>query len=401
MVSFGIGLGSFVQGMGQGMQLGNQIKGAIDDAKIRKIERAGSQEATAAREKDILGAIRTSSDAQGQPSYSVGDQTVSSMEDARKLAEKQVGGVMDYYRTTTIPKLIQGYIDIGKPEQAERLQTWMDGQESNAITKDWASAARLAMIGDQNGAMKGFGKLYERLQPGAKFLGTEDITEPTYEERTLPKTGEKIRVETGSRPVGVRLKLRGPDGADVSHDFTSSEDLFNTAMFTLSPAKFALRALDEVQTARKARAEARAEAAKEERQFGRDIQKERFKAVLDDQRDERQFRREVMRDDRQFAQQGQRDEIQHGYRMDETATELQMRAALKLAEDSGQKVDDVRRSIETISKRMAENNTNFSKLTPEQQTAAAVKAYQQQQGAAKSVLGRGAAPSSGAPPMWP
>jgi len=394
MVSFGIGLGSFVQGMGQGMQLGNQIKGAIDDAKIRKIERAGSQEATAAREKDILGAIRTNSDAQGQPSYSVGDQTVSSMEDARKLAEKQVGGVMDYYRTTTIPKLIQGYIDIGKPEQAERLQTWMDGQESNAITKDWASAARLAMIGDQNGAMKGFGKLYERLQPGAKYLGTEDITEPTYEEHTLPKTGEKIRVETGSRPVGVRLKLRGPDGADVSHDFTSSEDLFNTAMFTLSPDKFALRALDEVQAARIARAAA----AKEDWQFGRDLQKERFKAVLDDQRDERQFRRGVMRDDRQFAQQSQRDEIQHGYRMDETATELQMRAALKLAEDSGQKVDDVRRSIETISKRMAETSNAFDKLTPEQQTAAAVQEYQRQQGAAKSVLGRGA--TSGTPSLY-
>lgn len=396
MVSFGIGLGSFVQGMGQGMQLGQQIKGAIDDRKIRKIERAGSQEATAAREKDILGAIRTNSDAQGQPSYSVGDQTVSSMEDARKLAEKQVGKVMDYYRTTTIPKLIQGYIDIGKPEQAERLQTWMDSQESNAITKDYTSAAIRAFMGDTKGSMTGFGRLYERLNPGAKYRGYEEITEPVDEQASLPGTGKSIVLPSGkTRTTGYRLNMTSADGNEFSHEFGGQMDMLAAAAYTLPPHQFALRALAQVDAANAAKAAA----AKEDRQFGRDLQKERFKAVLDDQRDERQFRRGVMRDDRQFAQQGQRDEVQHGYRMDETATELQMRAALKLAEDSGQKVDDVRKSLETITKRMADTSNDFWKMTPEQQTAAAVKAYQQQMGVAKSVLGRGA--PSGTPPMWP
>ncbi|CAM8655167.1 hypothetical protein [Sphingobium cupriresistens] len=382
MVSFATGLGSFATGMTQGMQMAQQVKGAIDDRKMRKIAKDGTQAATAAREADIAGAIQTTANADGSSSYSVGGKAQASMDDARKAATSQVGSVMDYYRSTTVPKLIQGYIDVGRPEQASQLESWMESQDSAKLTKDWAKSMRLAMMGDTGGAMRGFGKLFERMEPGSKYMGTEDITEPVYEDMKLPKTGETVQMQTGTRPAGLRLKLRNADGEDVSHDFGGQEDLFRTAMFTLSPDKFAERAFAENDRAQASRAAS----VKADRDFRQDISRDKFKATLDDQRDQRQHERTVQRSDRDFAQQTNRDATQHGYRMDESTTELQMRAALKLSEDGNEKPEDVRKSLETITKRLAETDLSFSKLTPEEQTSRAVQVLQGQRSSARGVM---------------
>lgn len=415
MVSFAVGLGSFAQGLTQGMQMAQQVKGALDARKMRRIEKEGTVAATAAREKDIMGAITTDTADQSAAlpgtggsislptteSYKVAGKSYGSMADARKAAEGQVGTVMDYYRTNTVPQLIQGYIDIGQPDRASQLQSWMETQESNGIMKDWAKAARLGMMGDTKRAMRGFGKLYERLEPGSSYLGTEDITEPIYEEE-VGKDGKVTgRKQTGTRTTGMRLKLRNADGEEVYHDFSGQEDLFNTAMFTLSPDKFAGRALAQVDQA----VATRAAAAKEERGFRQDLQRDKFKAVLEDQRDERQAKREIIRDDRQAAHQAARDAAQSGYRLDETATELQMRAALKLSESTGETPEDVRKSIETITKRLAETDMSFSKLTPEQQTARAVQVLNGQRSSARGIAGAAQQAPAGQPrgvmpPLW-
>lgn len=400
MVGFAVGLGSFAQGMANGMQMAQQVRGALDARKMRKVEKEGAAAATAAREKDIMGAISTETvdqtaalSATGQSislptsaTYKVDGKAYDSMADARKAAEAQVGTVMDYYRSTTVPKLIQGYIDIGQTDKAAQLQSWMETQDSNRITKDWAKAMRLGMIGDTKGAMRGFGKLYERLEPGSRYIGTEDITEPVYED-IVGKDGKTSRTQTGTRTTGMRLKLRNVDGEDISHDFGGQEDLFNTAMFTLSPDKFADRVLGQVDAA----VAARGEAAKEDRKFQRDLQRDKYKAVLDDQRDERQAQRGIIRDDRQAAHQAARDATLSGYRQEETTTELQMRAALKLSEATGESPEDVRKSIETITKRFAETDMNFAKLSPEEQTARAVQVLNAQRSSARGVIGAGQA----------
>lgn len=407
MVSFAVGLGSFAQGMQQGMQVAQQVKGALDAKKIRKVEKEGAVAASAAREKDILSAIQATPNADGSTSYAVAGKPQASMEDARKAAEAQVGSVMDYYRSTTVPKLIEGYIDIGRPEQAEQLQSWIETQDANRLTKDWAKAARLAMIGDTGGAMKSFGRLYERMEPGSKYLGTEDITEPVYETRKLPKTGESIQVQTGTRPAGIRLKLRNADGEDVTHDFGGSEDLFNTAMFTLSPDKFAARALAQVDQA----TAARATAAKSDREFARDVGMKKLDATLDDQRDERQHRRTVQRNDREFAQQTQRDATQQGYDLEKIMTSKQMEAAMapaiEAAKANGQTDEDARKAIGAIWKTLSENDLGgkggFGSMSIEDQINQASKIYRQQSGAAKSIAGKGATQGNGrgvVPKLW-
>lgn len=391
MVGFAVGLGSFAQGMSQGMQLAQQVKGALDDRKMRKVQKDGTAVATQAREKDIMGAIETSAGADGAPAYKVGGQSYASIDDARAMAEKQVGSAMDYYRQHTVPRLVQGYMDMGETERAERLQSWMESSTANRLTKDWAHAARLGMIGDTGGAMKGFGKLYERIEPGGRFIGTEDISEPIYEDVT-GKDGKVTRTQTGTRPAGVRLRLKNASGEDVSHDFSGSEDLFQTAMFTLSPDKFAERAFQEVDRAHAARAAG----AKAERDYRADIGKETFKARLDDQRDQRQHERSIIRDDRQFAQTSQRDEAQQGYKLEELMTSKQLEAAfapaLEAAKAKGETPETARRAITDIWKSLIENdlgNSGIKSKPIDQQVKQAAEIYKQQSNTARGVISGG------------
>lgn len=405
-MSLGIGLGAFAQGFGQGMVMGNQIKGAIDDRKMRKIQKEGTAAANAAREQDIAAQVQTTPNSGDPLPFKVGEQSFATMDDARKSASQQVGSVMDYYRKTTVPRLIQGYVDIGRPEQAQALQSWMESEESNGITRDWARAARMALLGDHRQAMKGFGKLYERLEPGAKYVGMEDLSEPIYEDITDKAgkvTGQK---QVGTRPTGVRLKLKSATGEDISHDFGGTEDLYRTAMMTLSPDKFVARSLGEVD-----KAEAmRAAAAKDAREFRQKVDEKKLDAVIADQRDERQHQRTIVRDDRQFVQQTQRDATQQGYDLERIMTTKQMEAAiapaLEAAKAKGDTPEDARKAIGAIWKSLAENaigpNAGFAKLPVEEQVRQATNVYREQSTAAKGVVSpRTPAPQErGIPKLW-
>ncbi|AYO76425.1 hypothetical protein [Sphingobium yanoikuyae] len=407
MVNFSVGLGSFAQGLGQGMQMGSQIKGVIDQRKMRNLAKDGQAEANAAREGAINSAIETTSNADGTQSFKVGDQTFSDQGKAKNAAAQQVGSVMDFYRQTTVPKLIQGYLDIGDPDKAQQLQSWMETREAEGITRDWARGARLAMLGDTKGAMRKFGKLYEKLEPGSKYVGMEDITEPNFEERTLPGTGETIRIENGTRPAGVRLKLRNADGEEVSHDFTSSDDLYQTAMMTLSPDKFVGRAFSELDKA----SAARAAAAKDDREFRQDVALKRMGAAIDDQRDARQHTRQMIRSDREFGQTTQRDATQQGYDLEKIMTSKQLDAALapamEAAKVKGDTPEDARKAISAIWKTLSESDLGgkggFNSKPVDEQVKQATNIYSQQSTAARGVI-QGAAPDSnqgrGIPKLW-
>jgi hypothetical protein len=407
MVNFSIGLGSFAQGLNQGLSMGSQIKGVIDQRKMRNIAKDGTAQATAARDSAITGAIETTANEDGSQSFKVGDQTFSDQGQARSAAAQQVGTVMDFYRQTTVPKLIQGYLDLGDPDKAQQLQSWMETSEAEGITRDWARGARLALLGDTKGAMRKFGKLYEKMEPGSKYIGMEDITEPNFEEKALPGTGQTIRVENGTRPAGVRLKLRNADGEEVSHDFTSTEDLYQTAMMTLSPDKFVGRAFSEMDKA----SAARLASAKSDQEFQRDVALKRMGAAIDDQRDERQHKRQMIRSDREFGQTTQRDATQQGYDLEKIMTGKQLDAALapamEAAKVKGDTPEDARKAISAIWKTLSESDLGskdgFNSKPVEEQVKQATAIYSQQSTAARGVI-QGGAPSNnggrGIPKLW-
>ena len=94
----------------------------------------------------------------------------------------------------------------------------------------------------------------------------------------------------------------------------------------------------------------------------------------------------------------QRDAVQNSLGMERDGNRIQLEAASKLAQSTGEKPEDVRESLETITKRLAETDLSFSKLTPQEQTQRAVDALTAQRRAARGVIGAaGAAPA--APPL--
>jgi hypothetical protein len=400
MVSFGIGLGSFMDGVNQGMQFGKTIKTAVQDRKIRKMEREAIDAAEVARQQDgakgIMAPQPGYENAPGSGPYSMhlsgdggGAAAPPSAESGTRAAPKTPGTFMDYYRKVSMPKLIEGYLKNGQPERASQLQSYLDSEDGKGKFKDWASAAQRFAMGDNEGGFKRLADLNKRLDNNIELDGYEEVKDE----------------KTGSATGGWRVKWKDADtGKAFTQDFDTADDFARTALWAMSPEQQAQARLSEMTAAQKARAEAAAAARKAATDFNYDVKKQGYGAILADQRDDRQFKRQQQRDASLYGYDAARDATRHGYSMEEDTNNLQMRAALKLSDDSGEKPEDVRKSLETITKRLAETDMSFSKLSPDEQTARAVAVLQGQRNGARGVIGGGAPAASGGrgaiPPLY-
>lgn len=395
MVNFAIGLGSFLDGMNQGMSAARTVMDARDERRMRKITKEATGAATEAREADISKGIATETDDLGNVSFSVGGKGYADAASARAASEAQVGSFMDYYRSKTVPKLIEGYIQMGEPQKAAALESYLDSENGKANSRDWARASQRFAMGDVEGGLKGLAKLNERLDNGVDIVGYDPITEPTFEERKDEKTGKTTRVETGTQPTGgwrVRWKDSG-SGKEFTQDFESADDFARTALWATSPENQVLATINERTAAQNARAKAAADEAEDRRSFGYDVAKANHKAVIDDRLSERDYKRRA-------ALAG----VTHSYDMERDAASIQLRAALKVSDDTGEDPEDVRKSIETISKSLRDNDISgeFGRLPLDQQTAKAVEILTKQRAAARGVIEAGA-PSGGRgviPPLY-
>lgn len=218
MVGFSVGLGSLVDGLSQGMKIGQEFNKLDAERKAKKLVVGATSEATTAREKDIMSAIKPMQNADGSTTYGVGDRQYSDMGQARSSAAEQVGSVMKYYQTVTVPKLIAGYLELGQPEKAKTLQDWVDTDEASQVTKKWARAARMITLGDIPSATRQLGKLYEEMTPGAKFLGLEEAE--------------------GGR---WRANFKNAEGEAFSKEFENREQFLETGLGLTAPHEYALQ----------------------------------------------------------------------------------------------------------------------------------------------------------------
>ncbi|MCE7797849.1 hypothetical protein LWE61_14955 [Sphingobium sufflavum] len=398
-MSFGMGLGAFMNGVQGGLKLGQQVRGVIDDRKTRKMERSAIEDARAARERDI-GDLTRGPAIPADPSGMIDEKgAVRKIEDtdlpiSRDEAEKKVGSFMDYYRSTSVPKLIEGYIQRGENDRAAHFQQYLDSEDGKARTKDWSVAAQRFAMGDHEGGFKRLADLNGRIGNGMDLVGHEQIMQPIYEDRTDKKTGKTTKVQTGTEATGGwRVKWKDSDsGKEFSQDFASSDDFARTALWATSPEQQVTASLAELRAAQAARAKAVADAAGDRRQFGYDIGKLRAKGVIDDQAAGREAQRTASRD-----------ATLHGYRMEEDVNGAQASAAYRAPPaDSVETPEDVRKSLENITKRLSESDPSFYKLSPEEQTARAVSVLNGQRSSARGVMSSGA-PSGGRgvmPPLY-
>lgn len=402
-MGFGIGIGAFMDGVRQGAGTASFIKGAIKDRQVQKMEKQAFDETAAARDADIAKGVVASTDAAGVTSYGVGDQSFADAAEARKAAEAKVGSFMDYYRTNTAPKLIEGYMRAGQADRANQLQTYLDSQDGKTRFKQWASASQRFAMGDHAGGFQRLASLYKHVDDGVDVVDYSPITEDEYEERTLPGSKETVRVPTGRQREtgGWRVNWKDKTSGKVfSQDYDTADDFARTALYATSPEYQAQYALADLKAAQSARAEA----AKKSREYTYERAGKREDALIADARDERNFKRDVARDkvkdgfDRQrdatrHGYDMERDSVQHGQEMERDNNSVMMKSAYKLSDETKEAPEDVRKALDQITQRLATNDLKFNSLTPDEQAAKAESIYRSQRTRARGILGKDERPT--------
>ena len=257
--NFGIGLGAFAQGIGNGLKLGREIRDVRDENKVRRATQEGLAGARSQRDRDVNSRIeRLGLDGQqgfmGQTTtgYKVGDKTFGSEQEARSEAEKGVGTVMDYFMSSAAPKIGETYISQGRPELAQQWGEWVQNTNSQRGIQHWARALRSGQMGDMDGFASALADAYNS---------------PGYMDDGVSVKGNTILDDGGIEMTFER------DGKEFTQRFDGSEDLVQAGIGLLSPQAAFEASLKQTQAA----AEARNKAAQDQNKFQRDVQMEGFK----------------------------------------------------------------------------------------------------------------------------
>ncbi|MED5545709.1 MAG: hypothetical protein VYD90_10705 [Pseudomonadota bacterium] len=377
MVNFGVGLGAFMDGAQRSYRQANELRQTFEngqtDRRMRRVEREQRANADAAREADISKGITTNVDPNtGATTFKVGQTDYGTdSAAARKAAEQQVGSFTDYYMKTAVPALVDGYMRAGRPEMAQQYQTWMETAGAKRGLTHWATAARAAQRGDTSQFLKSMQAAYN--------------TRGYYDDGVEATGGEELKDKDGN-VTGIRMDFKGADGRTYSRTYEGMEDVYRAGVMMMAPEQVFQSGMADV----KAGQAARADAAKVRADLNNDLAKQNNKAVLDDRINDRQSRRQLGRD-----------AAQHGYRMEEDANAAQVRAAYGSSGPNGETEGDIRKQLETISKRMAETDLGWSKLTPEEQNARAVAELQRQRESARGIFNESGSNAVAAPGRTP
>lgn len=176
--------------------------------------------------------------------FMVGSQGFKTREEATKAAEAHVGSLSDFIFNTVAPKKIEFLIGRGDIEQAEQLQKYMDSRKGKQATAEFSKAMSKMMLGDTDGGVKqAFNYISKYADP--------DIE---YKSHTIGEDGK----------INAVIRRKGSD-KDITVSLSPAEVLQLGMMH--DPAANYASLLERQKTQEKARAET----AKEDRKFKRDV----------------------------------------------------------------------------------------------------------------------------------
>lgn len=274
MANFGIGIGAFMNGMAQGMNAVNNMQDAKDRKRLRDIQfqqleqdaadkqalrdvtQQGASDARAARQGDIGKSIIRGTDVSSGvavPTFKVGDQTFATEKEANAAAEKQVGSFMDYYMKTSVPKLQEHWLSTGHVDKAQAIGKWLEDENVKKGVKAWAGAVRAFQVGDRNGFKNNLIAAYNQKGYFDDGMTAESIDDVTNDKGQL---------------LGYKIKFKDAQGKVTEQQF-DGDDVANMALNALSPEQVLSHGMDQLKQAQAARAEL----AKEERAYNRDLSK--------------------------------------------------------------------------------------------------------------------------------
>lgn len=258
--NWGIGAGAFAQGLtqglGTGLQTGNALKKARDNREIETIRTQGINEARERREADINSQIKPAREGGVSMGYMDGTGKVhGSRDDARKSAEGSVDSVIDYYMQTAGPKLKETYIQQGDIQKAEAFDRWMQESKVKKGMKHWATAMRSAQAGDHAGFADNLKKAYN--------------TQGYFEDGMTAESVKPVKGDNGEVSA-YEVTIKGRDGSKSTQQI-GMEEMYRVGLGFLAPEQVFETGWNELQEAKRMRAEHEAQLAKEDRGFRRDI----------------------------------------------------------------------------------------------------------------------------------
>lgn len=204
-------------------------------------------------------AAEAATPAAGGLPYTVKGKGYATMDEARAAAEKQTPSVMDYMYKTAFPKMQEAYIASGNMEAAERLQKYIESKRGSEAVASYGKAMnKLMFTSDVDGGVKALGDYYTKyVDDGVDFVKGE-----------VGQDG-KINITTKNKQDGSENVMS-----------LSKGDVLRMGM-AFNPGKLLEMNLVRADEAEKAQAKNRADIAKEDRQFDRDIQKMTIEKQLD------------------------------------------------------------------------------------------------------------------------
>lgn len=258
MANFGIGLGAFLNGVANGANVMANIQDAKSKKELRDIQMTKLKEDEADRQeyRSILRGggqqpqVTTGTDQAGNATYNVGGQSYANPEDAQKAADAQVGGFLDNWKKTVGPRLQQYWLKTGDIDKAQNFQKWMDDSNVQAGMKSWANMARAFQMGDRPGFLKHL---------------NATLTQSGYYDGEVEPISASEKTNDKGQLIGYTVNFRDKaTGKESSQDF-DSDDIQRLAVTGLSPAQIYEQGMNELNAAKKARAEAAK--TKDERQW--------------------------------------------------------------------------------------------------------------------------------------
>lgn len=237
MSNFGIGLGSFMQGVASGANTMANIQDASSKKELRDMEIADLKQAR--EDKQALRSINQQGLAQikSSPQWSPDNS-------------------MNLYMQQVVPKVVEHYLSVGDPQTAKAYQSWIGDNNVQQGAKYGASMMRAAAMKDMDGVGNYMVQAYN--QPG-------------YFEDGNTATGYNVLKNEKGEPTGLEITLKGADGKEFTHKFNSVDDVYKVASTFGNPLEVFKTGVAQYQAQQAQAQKNNAELAKEGRDWNRTL----------------------------------------------------------------------------------------------------------------------------------
>jgi hypothetical protein len=225
----GFQIGAAFNGLSQGLQLGTNIRKAMDESEVRNVMAEGLDTAKQARADDIaantqVGSKANADDTMTVPTYD--DTRGNSYADAdaqKKGAEKNAPSMDELYMKNVVPKIKEAYIAQGNMAAADKWDEWTQDKNTRTALGHLSKATIAGRMGD-------FGAYADNM---IKTYNT-----PGYYEDGIHAEGYDLIKDKDGNTTGVNLKLKNKEtGQEFTQAVNGTDDMLNLGIAALDPRK--------------------------------------------------------------------------------------------------------------------------------------------------------------------